>query len=122
MKIKKNDKIIIIAGKHKGQKGVVGKILHKKERVIISGINMVKKHLKPSQQNPDGGIIEKEASIHISNIKADLKKNVKKPKAKVTKVVVKKELQVKNNQAKIKPDVSKAKTITKKTKSTGKEQ
>ena len=68
MKIKKNDIVKVITGKYKGQKGRVIKIIKDKNRVIVEGINNVKKHTKPSQENPQGGIIEKEASIHCSNV------------------------------------------------------
>jgi large subunit ribosomal protein L24 len=68
MKIVRNDDVIVIAGNHKGKTGKVKKVLHEKNRVIVEGINMVKRHMKPSQVNPEGGIIEKEASIHISNV------------------------------------------------------
>ena len=67
-KIKKGDKIRVISGEHKGSEGVVLKILATKNRAIIEGVNLVKKHAKPNAQNPQGGIIEKEASIHISNM------------------------------------------------------
>ena len=68
MKIKKNDIVKVITGKYKGQKGRVIKIIKDKNRVVVEGINNVKKHTKPSQENPQGGIIEKEASIHCSNV------------------------------------------------------
>ena len=67
-KIKKGDKIRVISGEHKGSEGNVLKILTAKNRAIIEGVNLVKKHAKPDAQNPQGGIIEKEASIHISNL------------------------------------------------------
>ena len=67
-KIKKNDEVLIISGKHKGQSGRVISINRKKDHVLVDKINIVKKHKKPSQQNPDGGIIEFEAPIHISNV------------------------------------------------------
>ena len=66
-KIKKDDDVIVIAGKDKGKRGSITKMLD--ERVFVSGINMVKKHTKGNpQMGQPGGIIEKEASIHISNI------------------------------------------------------
>ena len=67
-KIKKGDKIRVISGEQKGSEGNVLKILTAKNRAIVEGINLVKKHAKPNAQNPQGGIIEKEASIHISNL------------------------------------------------------
>jgi large subunit ribosomal protein L24 len=68
MQIKKGDKVQIIAGKDKGKTGVVVSALPKKDRVIVEGINMVKKHTKPSQANQQGGIVEFEAPIHVSNV------------------------------------------------------
>ena len=62
-KIKKGDKIRVISGEHKGSEGNVLKILTAKNRAIVEGVNLVKKHAKPNAQNPQGGIIEKEASI-----------------------------------------------------------
>lgn len=67
-KIKKNDKVIVIAGKEKGKIGTVLKVDHEKGRLIAEKINMVKKHARPSAQNAQGGIIEKEAAINISNV------------------------------------------------------
>ena len=68
MKIKKNDTVKIIMGKYKGQQGRVIKVIKDKNRVVVEGINNVKKHTRPSQENPQGGIVEKEASIHYSNV------------------------------------------------------
>ena len=68
MRIKKGDKVIVIAGSEKGKEGTISKVLPKEEKVIISGINMVKKHVKPNQAEPEGKITEKEAPIHISNV------------------------------------------------------
>ena len=68
IKIKKDDKVIIIAGEHKGAEGKVFKVLRDKNKVLVEGVNLIKKHAKPSTQNPQGGIIEKEAPIHISNV------------------------------------------------------
>ncbi|WP_163328416.1 50S ribosomal protein L24 [Desulfurobacterium thermolithotrophum] len=67
-KIKAGDKVIVIAGKDKGKVGKVLKVLPEEERVIVEGVRIVKKHLRPSQKYPEGGIIEKEAPIHISNV------------------------------------------------------
>ncbi len=66
-KIKKGDEVIVITGKNKGKKGQVLKILPKENRAVVSGINVVKKHTKPSKVS-EGGIIQKELPIHISNI------------------------------------------------------
>ena len=68
MKIKRGDNVKVIAGEYKGETGVVIKVFPKEERVLVQGINIVKKHRKPSQANPDGAIEEKEAPIHVSNV------------------------------------------------------
>ncbi|MGX1023847.1 large subunit ribosomal protein L24 [Psychroflexus sp. MBR-150] len=67
-KIKTGDTVQVIAGENKGQEGKVLKVLYDSEKVIVESVNMIKKHLKPSAQNPQGGIQEKEAPIHISNV------------------------------------------------------
>ena len=67
-KFRKNDSVKVIAGSYKGQTGRVLKIISSKNRVLVEGINKVKKHMKPSQDNPQGGIVEKEMSIHLSNL------------------------------------------------------
>lgn len=68
LKIKRGDNVIVIAGEHKGQKGQVKSVDRAKMRAIVDGVNMVKKHTKPSPKHPEGGIIEMEAPIHISNL------------------------------------------------------
>jgi large subunit ribosomal protein L24 len=68
LKIKSGDTIRVITGDHKGSEGKVLKVLTDKNKVIVEGVNMVKKHTKPSAQSPQGGIVEKEAAIQISNI------------------------------------------------------
>ncbi len=68
LRIKKGDTAFVIAGKNKGKSGRVLAVLPTKERVIVEGLNIVKKHMKPSKQYTQGGIIEKEAPIHISNV------------------------------------------------------
>ena len=67
-KIKVGDFVKVIAGSSKGSEGKVVSIIKKKEKVIIEGLNLVKKHIKPNSKNPQGGIEEKESPIHISNI------------------------------------------------------
>ena len=67
LNIKKGDKVVVIAGAYKGKEGNVLEVLTQKNRAVIEGVNMVKKHLKPTNDNP-GGINEIEAPIHISNI------------------------------------------------------
>jgi large subunit ribosomal protein L24 len=66
--IKSGDSVIVIAGNSKGQEGVVKQVLVEKRRVIIEGVNMVTKHIKPSATNPQGGIEKQEGSVHISNV------------------------------------------------------
>ena len=68
IKIKRDDKVLVIAGEHKGSEGKVIKVMRDQNKAIIEGVNMIKKHAKPSAQNPQGGIIEKEAPIAISNL------------------------------------------------------
>ncbi len=68
MKIRKNDNVTVIAGNDRGKTGKVLKVFGKDSKIIIEGINLHKRHTKPSQTNPQGGIIEKEAPIHISNV------------------------------------------------------
>ena len=68
LKIKTGDTVKVNAGDHKGSEGKVLKVLIDKNKAIIEGVNMVKKHMKPSAQSPQGGIVEKEAAIHISNL------------------------------------------------------
>lgn len=68
MKIKKDDLVKVIAGKDKGKEGKVMAVNHKKNTVIVEGVNMITKHTKPSPQNQNGGIVNQEAPIHASNI------------------------------------------------------
>jgi large subunit ribosomal protein L24 len=68
MHVKKGDKVMVISGKDKGKQGVILEAFPKKDRVLVEGVNIVKKHSKPSQINPQGGIISKEAPIHVSNV------------------------------------------------------
>lgn len=68
LKIKTGDTVRVIAGDHKGSEGKVIKVLLDKNKAIVEGVNMVKKHMKPSAQSPQGGIVEKEAFIQISNL------------------------------------------------------
>ncbi len=68
MKIHKNDNVMIIAGNDRGKSGKILKVFPKKSRIIVEGINLRQRHSKPTQKNPQGGIIEKEAPIDISNV------------------------------------------------------
>ncbi|MBU8880232.1 50S ribosomal protein L24 [Bacillus sp. FJAT-29790] len=68
MHVKKGDKVMVISGKDKGKTGVILASFPKQSRVLVEGVNIVKKHSKPSQVNPQGGIISQEAPIHVSNV------------------------------------------------------
>ena len=67
-KIKKGDDVVVLTGKDKGRTGKVTRVLPKDNRVFVQGINVVQRHTRPSQTNPQGGIVNKEASIHVSNV------------------------------------------------------
>jgi large subunit ribosomal protein L24 len=66
--VKKNDEVVVIAGTERGKRGKILEVLPKSQRVIIEGIKMIKKHTKRSQQYPEGRIVEREGTIHISNV------------------------------------------------------
>lgn len=66
--VKTGDTVVVIAGKDKGKQGKIKAAMPDKNRVVVEGVNMVKRHTKPSQKNPKGGIISKEAPIHVSNV------------------------------------------------------
>ncbi|HAP36345.1 MAG TPA: 50S ribosomal protein L24 [Bacteroidetes bacterium] len=68
MHVKKNDVVIVISGNSKGKEGKVLKVIPEKNRVIVEGVNLAKRHTKPSQSNPQGGVVQKEAPIHSSNV------------------------------------------------------
>ncbi|NKE07725.1 50S ribosomal protein L24 [Mesobacillus selenatarsenatis] len=68
MHVKKGDKVMVISGKDKGKTGMILEAYPKQSRVLVEGINIVKKHAKPSQVNPQGGILNQEAPIHVSNV------------------------------------------------------
>ena len=67
--VKKGEQVTVIAGKEKGKSGKIIAILADKQRVVVEGLQMIKKHTKKNQQNPNGAIVEREGSIHISNVK-----------------------------------------------------
>ena len=67
-KIKKGDRVILLAGRDKGRTGQVAKVMPKEGRVVVSGLNLVRRHTRPSQADPQGGIKLKEASVHVSNV------------------------------------------------------
>ena len=68
LKIKSGDIVRVIAGDHKGSEGKIVRVLREKNKAIVEGVNMVSKHTKPSAKNPQGGIVKKEAPIHVSNL------------------------------------------------------
>ena len=80
MKIKVGDKVRVITGSNKGKEGKVSKVLRNESRVIVEGVNIVKKHMKPSRMNETGGILEVENPIHVSNVKVLTAKENKKTK------------------------------------------
>ena len=66
--VKRNDEVVVIAGSHKGKTGKVLELLGAKSRARIEGVAMIKRHLKKSQENPNGAIVEREGSVHVSNL------------------------------------------------------
>ena len=66
--VKKGDNVLVIAGTQKGKKGTVLSVDVEKQRAIVDGVNLVSKHARPSTENPKGGIVKKEAGVHISNL------------------------------------------------------
>ena len=68
MNIVKGMNVRVISGNHKGKEGKVLYVIPKKDRVIVEGINIIKKHARPTQENPTGGFVEREAPLHISNV------------------------------------------------------
>jgi large subunit ribosomal protein L24 len=66
--IKKNDEVVVISGSHRGSRGKVLQILTSNNRVLIEGVNLIKKAVRKSQQNPQGGLVEREGTIHVSNV------------------------------------------------------
>ena len=67
--VKKGDQVTVISGKEKGKSGKIIAVLTEKQRVVVEGLQMIKKHVKKSQSNPNGAILDREGSIHISNVK-----------------------------------------------------
>jgi len=68
MKIHKNDMVKVVSGNARGKTGKVLKVFTDKERIIVEGVNIFKRHARPSQKNPQGGIIQREGTIHVSNV------------------------------------------------------
>ena len=86
MKVKVGDNVKVLTGKDKGKEGKVLYTLRKKDRVVVEGVNIVKKHMKPSRMNETGGIVEVEHPIHVSNVKVlTTDKKVKETKKETTK-------------------------------------
>ena len=88
MKIKVGDNVRVITGSNKGKEGKVLKVLRNENRVLVDGVNVIKKHVKPNRANETGGILEVEAPIHLSNVKVlgkETKKEVKKETKKTSK-------------------------------------
>ncbi|MBT4879723.1 MAG: 50S ribosomal protein L24 [Alphaproteobacteria bacterium] len=67
MHVRKGDEVVVLSGKSRGKTGEILRVLREKNRIVVQGVNMVKRHMRPSMGNP-GGIIEKEATIHVSNV------------------------------------------------------
>ena len=68
MKIKRDDTVLVISGNDKGKRGRVLRVLPERDRIIVEGVRMMKKHTKPTRRDPQGGIIEREAAMHVSNV------------------------------------------------------
>ena len=101
--IKVGDKVRVITGNNKGSEGKVLKVLRTENKVIVDGVNIVKKHVKPNRQNETGGILEVEAPIHISNVKV------------LDKKAEKKEVKARKEEKETKKEVKETKKTTKKT-------
>ncbi len=67
--VKKGDTVLVLSGADRGKSGRVLRVIPDKDRVVVEGVNIIKRHTRPTQRNPKGGIVEKEAPIHISNVK-----------------------------------------------------
>jgi large subunit ribosomal protein L24 len=80
--VKKGDNVVVISGNHTGASGKILQVLTNKNRVLIEGVRIIKKHQKKSQDHPQGQIVEREGPIHISNVKVVEKAKVAKPKKK----------------------------------------
>lgn len=79
--VKRNDEVVVIAGSHKGKTGKVLELLAAKSRARIEGVAMIKRHLKKSQENPNGAIVEREGSVHISNLQLKSRYDASKKRA-----------------------------------------
>lgn len=67
--VKKGDEVVVISGNHKGERGRILQVFPTKSQVLVEGVRIIKKHARPTQDRPEGGILEKEGPIHISNVK-----------------------------------------------------
>ena len=83
--VKKGDEVVVIAGSELGKRGKILEIVTKKDRVLVEGVKMMKRHTRKNQNNPQGAIIEREAAIHISNVVLASKFDAKHGKAEATK-------------------------------------
>lgn len=68
LKIKKNDMVVVIAGNDRGKRGKVLKVFPERRRIVVEGVNFIKKHQRPTQTRPQGGIVTREGSVHVSNV------------------------------------------------------
>ena len=68
MHVKKNDQVLVLSGEYRGKRGKILKVLPREKRVIVEGVNFISKHMRPSNNMPQGGIVKKEAPIHVSNV------------------------------------------------------
>jgi large subunit ribosomal protein L24 len=66
--VKKNEEVVVLSGAHKGKRGRIISVLPKKDRVVVEGVAMMKRHTRKSQQHPQGAIIEREGTVHVSNV------------------------------------------------------
>jgi large subunit ribosomal protein L24 len=66
--VKKNDEVVVLSGKNRGRRGRILEVLRERNRVIIEGVNLIKKTIQPSQGNPQGGFVEREGPLHLSNV------------------------------------------------------
>jgi len=66
--VKKGDEVVVISGSDKGKRGKIIEVLRSKQRVIVEGAHMIKRHVKKNQQNPNGAVVEREGTVHISNV------------------------------------------------------
>ena len=68
MKLRKGDEVVVVSGEDRGKRGRVLKVFREKHRVLVEGVNFIRRHTRPSQANPQGGIVQREAAVHVSNV------------------------------------------------------